>query len=191
MNRVIACLIASLLVAGCGGQPSTSTRATSILPAPTPSASTPAPTMPRAARKNTPAGATAFARYFIEVRNYAITTGRTAELRKITAPECFECLDAPTLIDAVHGAGGRIEGGVWEPVRKMTLVPCSMCSGWDGRGFLQGTFHLESMRVVSAQDKVIGNYPGSYYDRGLTISTSWREGRWYVEDVSSIGGQRL
>lgn len=89
---------------------------------PDPSASTPieptdssdaAPTLPPEARANTPAGAEAFVRYWVETLNYAGATGDVGPLRDASAPECAACSGVADRIVDVTAQGGTFVGGRW------------------------------------------------------------------------------
>lgn len=98
---------------------------------PDPSASTPieptgspdaAPTLPPEARENTPAGAEAFVRYWVETLNYAGATGDVGPLRDASAPECAACEGIADGIERVEQSGGTIDGGAWI-VTEVTAIP--------------------------------------------------------------------
>lgn len=68
------------------------------------------PTLPRAARNNSVAGAKAFIRYYWDVKNYAQATGDTAPLRAAATAEC-NCKDEAWFIEQLFENGSRIKGG--------------------------------------------------------------------------------
>jgi hypothetical protein len=82
-----------------------STPATSPAPTPTPAA----PTLPAAARADTPAGAEAFARFYIVTQDYANRTGDTKLLRSLG--QCPGCIAVADSIEHFYQSGGRVEGG--------------------------------------------------------------------------------
>jgi hypothetical protein len=111
MGLVLPALVTTgaLLLAGCG-----STSAADPLPttSPTPSTTTPAvPTLPKAAKQNTKAGAFAFAKHYIDLVNYAQATGDTKVLKAIEAPGCGSCRASRKALESLFGHGGRIVGG--------------------------------------------------------------------------------
>jgi hypothetical protein len=141
---------------------------------------------------NSSAGAVAFAAYYVDVRNHALRTGDTAELTRITPPECVMCLLTPVLIESTYRAGGHIEGGLW--VRTTNVFPPSNYPGGQppkGINFLDLNIHLMPMKVIGADGKITGSCEGSHHDRGLTIDTRWEHGHWLVDGVMTIGGQQL
>lgn len=99
MKKISAALLAaSMLLAGCGGDakpdPSSSSTSgsspTTTTPAPTNSVTTD-PNIPAAARANTPAGAEAFVRYFIERWNVAWTDPRAGILTPLCQASSKAC----------------------------------------------------------------------------------------------------
>jgi len=57
---------------------------------PSPSA-VPQPTMPAAAKQHTREGVEAYARYFVDVANYAQRTGDTRGVQSLAGPDCATC----------------------------------------------------------------------------------------------------
>ena len=76
--RVVAALLALVVVAGCGGDPEPK-EPKSVPTASTTPTATP-PTMPAQAKENSPEGAAAFVKHYIDVFNYASNTGDVTEL---------------------------------------------------------------------------------------------------------------
>jgi Family of unknown function (DUF6318) len=75
-------------------------------------ATTPPPTaspLPAAATQDTPAGAQSFARYYIEVLDYATHTGDVRSLRRLG--DCGTCRAQADGIERFFQAGGHVEGG--------------------------------------------------------------------------------
>ena len=68
-----------------------------------------APTLPAAARADTPAGAEAFARFWLTALDYAYKTGDTEPLR--SAGTCRGCVAQANAIARQYESGGRIQGG--------------------------------------------------------------------------------
>jgi hypothetical protein len=193
MNRLIVCLVATFLLAACGTTHPSAKPARPVSSSPSPSI-TPSveagPAMPAVARQSTPAGAKAFAQWFLEVHNRALRTGDTAALREAIAPECFMCLAMPALIESAYRDGGRISGGEWIPTSPVQAVPSS-AGAIKGTGFFQLSIHLQPMTSFGAHHQHVTSQDGSTHDRALLIWTSWRDGRWYVSQINGVTGQQL
>ena len=109
LRPAIAGTILLFLAACSGPQP--------IEPSPTSAAPTPtvaAPAMPDQAQENTPEGAAAFVKHYIDVFNYASNTGNTTELRKLTAPSCSGCHSYIDLYEKTYKAGGYFKDSDWK-----------------------------------------------------------------------------
>ncbi|MFI5428285.1 DUF6318 family protein [Aeromicrobium sp. UC242_57] len=50
-----------------------------------------APTMPEQATEDSPEGAAAFVKHWVDVFNYAAQTGDVAELERLSSPDCTGC----------------------------------------------------------------------------------------------------
>ena len=116
MRRSIIGFALLLVVAGCGGDPQASPALTPSTPAASPVSTTPSPpVMPEAAKANTKAGAIAFVRHYIEVFNFAQTTGSATDLSGLSSQRCDECTAAIDALEHIYGSGGHIEGGALTP----------------------------------------------------------------------------
>lgn len=105
-----ALVTGALLLAGCSSSPSEDE------PAPTaPASPTDAPpTMPELALDDSPAGAEAFVRHYIDVLNHAALTGDTSALEELSSPECSGCDRYVDLFRTTYANGGYFKGGEWE-----------------------------------------------------------------------------
>ncbi|MGI8578503.1 MAG: DUF6318 family protein [Nocardioidaceae bacterium] len=109
-------------------EPSHSSRGAASSPVPThtaPATSTPvqpaAPVMPALAKQKTPAGAKAFARYYIDLLNYSWAIGAGDPLRRESIDSCSVCRQLANTIDGYTERGGWLRGGVWKVESVFTL----------------------------------------------------------------------
>ena len=70
------------------------------------------PALPRGARKHSLAGAEAFVRHYIDLRNYASNTGKTSGLRHLSR-NCDGCNKYADLYESVYANGGYIKSSGW------------------------------------------------------------------------------
>jgi poly(3-hydroxybutyrate) depolymerase len=109
---VVALIVSVPALAACD-------RGDSPKPAPLPSitaSGTPTPTqppIPGEARGLSTISAKAFIRYWIQVFNYAASTGDTSPLRAISAHQCHSCANLAEKIENTYSAGGHTEGSGW------------------------------------------------------------------------------
>ena len=111
MRLIAYFFAAAVLLAGCGSEDPREPKGHST-PSATPAA-TP-PTMPAQARENTPAGAIAFVKHYIDVFNYASNTGDVADLQKLSDPECDGCNSYIRLYKGTYAAGGYYRDSDWK-----------------------------------------------------------------------------
>jgi hypothetical protein len=114
MPRLGHACAAIVLLAACGQAPeliepkagaATSARPTADAPTSAP------PTMPPLAKRHDEIGAANFVLYWVNVSNYAASTGDTRRLREISAPDCEGCNRYIDLYEKTYGAGGYFRGG--------------------------------------------------------------------------------
>jgi Family of unknown function (DUF6318) len=155
----VAVVAVVLAVAGCSGGDSSPTE----LPAgssppqsssppsnpPSTAVTTPppaAPTLPASARQDTPTAAESFARYYIEVLDYAYQAGDTQLLRKLAV--CAGCDAVADGIDKFVASGGRYEGG------RLRVVSTKAVKHVPGRAGLVSMVYSRSERqLISADGK--------------------------------------
>jgi hypothetical protein len=105
-------VLAALLVLGaCSSDPvpkePAATSSTPASPTATP------PDMPEQARQDSPEGAAAFVKYYVDVFNYAASTGDVDELSRLSAPTCEGCQSYISLYRKTYDAGGYFKGADW------------------------------------------------------------------------------
>lgn len=105
-------VLAALLILGaCSSDPQPKEPKPSATTA-TPTAS--APSMPAQAKQDTPEGAAAFVKHYIDVVNYASSTGDVEELSRLSSPKCEGCQSYIKLYRDTYAAGGYFKGGDWK-----------------------------------------------------------------------------
>ena len=72
------------------------------------------PTMPAQASEDSPEGAAAFVKYYVDVFNYAAATGDVEELTRLSSPDCSGCQSYIKLYKETYAAGGYFKGGDWK-----------------------------------------------------------------------------
>jgi hypothetical protein len=72
------------------------------------------PTMPPQASEDSPEGAAAFVKHYVDVFNYAAATGDVKELSRLSAPDCKGCQSYIDLYRDTYEAGGYFKGGDWK-----------------------------------------------------------------------------
>jgi hypothetical protein len=110
MLRLVVATSLLVLVAGCTDpEPKEPKPTTSATPTAT------APTMPAQAKENTPEGASAFVAHYIDVSNYAASTGDVEGLSRLSDSKCTGCQKYIKLYRDTYAVGGYFKGGAWTP----------------------------------------------------------------------------
>ena len=70
--------------------------------------------MPAQASEDSPEGAAAFVKHYVDVFNYAAATGDVDELSRLSSPDCTGCQKYIDLYRDTYAAGGYFKGGDWK-----------------------------------------------------------------------------
>lgn len=106
--RTLVTVLAALLLAGaCSSDPTPREPTASATPTAV------APTMPKQAGEDSPEGAAAFVKHWVDVFNYAAATGAVEELSRLSSPDCKGCQNYIQLYRDTYAAGGYFKGGDW------------------------------------------------------------------------------
>ncbi|MCW2790796.1 MAG: hypothetical protein JWP56_3099, partial [Aeromicrobium sp.] len=65
------------------------------------------------AKQDSPEGAAAFVKHYVDVFNYAASTGDVDELSRLSAATCEGCQSYITLYRKTYDAGGYFKGADW------------------------------------------------------------------------------
>ena len=105
--RTFALAIATLLLLGaCTDDPEP------IEPKPSePRPTSPSP--PAQVERDTPEGAAAFVGHYVDLLNYAASTGEVDPLKALSSPGCDGCQRYIDLYSGIYAAGGNFKGGEW------------------------------------------------------------------------------
>ncbi|MDP9823415.1 DUF6318 family protein [Nocardioides massiliensis] len=124
-RAALAVALPLLLVAGCSDNPEPSAATTpSASPSPTATASDSpaAPELPAAARENTPEGAEAFVRHWVEVLNSTRSGVGGQAIRRHSADGCIQCRAISETADEIRAGSLVVDGGDWH-VATSTINP--------------------------------------------------------------------
>lgn len=116
MRTIGTVLAALLLVGACSSDPTprepngSATTPGSSAP---PTAAPTVPPMPAQAGEDSPEGAAAFVKHWVDVFNYAAATGDVDELSRLSSPECKGCQNYIKLYRDTYAAGGYFKGKRW------------------------------------------------------------------------------
>lgn len=184
MPRLILGAVAlSFVLAGCGGEPeappdptaTTSGASTTPTTPPTPSA----PALPEAATANTKAGAIAFVQHYVEVQNYASSSGDTQPLKTLATKECDSCRGITSVIDRVYRAQGRIEGDGWEIIEASNA---QISAGPADLHFVDVKLNVSPQVIYASPTASPSNFVGNP-SRLMTFGLSRTADGWRVSQI--------
>lgn len=69
--------------------------------------------MPPQAQEDSPEGAAAFVKHYIDVFNYAASTGDVDELSRLSSPDCEPCNKYADRFEQIYSNGDRISETLW------------------------------------------------------------------------------
>jgi hypothetical protein len=113
-------MAALVLVGACSSDPTPKepdpTRSTTAAPTATP------PPMPDQAKEDSPEGAAAFVKHYVDVFNYAAATGDVKELSALSSPDCEPCTKYADEFKDIYDRGDRITAHLWTLDQKRVEV---------------------------------------------------------------------
>jgi len=142
--------------------------ATSATPTATP------PTMPAQAKEDTPEGAAAFVKHYIDVFNYASNTGDVAELSRLSSPDCEGCQRYVKLYRDTYKAGGYFKGGDWT-IGEITLDY--------GPGETYADTHVNAEEGRYRESKDSDEKVGNSEDSDIAFGLSHRSEAWLMTQL--------
>lgn len=140
----------------------------------TPPVAAGAPLLPATAKEKSPIGLQAFARYYIDVYNYALRTGETTLLESLATDDCDTCAAYVKQVRDAYAGGGRIDGGT---VKVLNSGAPPLIDGMDSRVDLK--IDVAKERDLDAHGAVIKQFPGEK-SSSVVLYPKWRAGRWIL-----------
>jgi len=132
--------------------------------------------MPEAAKAKTRVGAGAFVEHYIQLVNYAGTSGRTTPLRVLSLRSCVKCEALADGVDEIYSSGGRITGGGWAVVRIRHY-------GFDrGHYFLDAIIDSAPQEMVAKAGAPVQKFPGAS-NRLRAFVLERAAGAWKVSEL--------
>ncbi|TSD65489.1 DUF6318 family protein [Aeromicrobium piscarium] len=165
--------VLAMTLMGCSGGPDPPEETVS------PSPEITAPAMPELAGDDSPAGAEAFARHYIEVLNYAALTGDTADLEELSADDCTGCAKYVDFYRNTYENGGRIIDSTW----RVDSITTDFAPGSDLQYVTLETHITEGIHRESAESDPFKTEPS----RDTVSMELMRSDHWSVSQLG-LGG---
>jgi hypothetical protein len=137
----------------------------------------PPPEMPTLAREDSPAGAEAFARYWLVALDYAYWSGETRVFRSLGA--CAGCRAIADAVDRVTAGGGHIEGG------RIRFLDGRMKNFTPGKTSAIEAYYAQNEGQTIYGDGHVSVVP-SASRLGFLFSLNRTVGRWQVASIQTI-----
>ncbi len=139
----------------------------------------PEPTLPQAAKVNTPAGAEAFARYVIGAYDYAYRSGDGWALLSVAGAKCTFCRSVEQRLSdmrerGTHRVGGRIT------IEWVSTAPDPQ----PGTAVFTVAVSQETAKEVDDKGAVIAEFE-SARDQQLLVALTWDSTKWQLFDIGS------
>lgn len=171
--RLAGLVAATLLLAGCGGSPEPQP-----LPKPTastsPSATSSPPVVPETASENTRSGAIAFVRHYVDLINFAQSTGEVAAMQRVESRGCESCQSVENDLNDLYSSGGSLAGGAWRIDRVLDVTRTTSVNRVVGMVVKFGPQVIRRPRPDASERLQGGTLP-------LTIKLRFDEGSWEVD----------
>ena len=129
--------------------------------------------MPAEAKGTSEKSAKAFVRYYIDVLNFAGSSGETAQLKQISHVDCTSCQGVTSSIDRVYADGGRYIGRGWsvETIKYQPLQPRK-------KPVLTVGVDIAPQNVFEKRGGKVTTFDGG--NRSMTFRLGVAEGEWIL-----------
>jgi hypothetical protein len=169
------------VLAGCGASDPSATAGEALEPT-SPAMSTaasPAPVLPKVARKESRAGAKTTTQFWFDALTYAQQTGDLEPLESVSADECRLCTQHMTAIRGAFAGGGSVVGGGYT-VREMTDEEYS-----DAIPLLNVVFDRDALSILGTGGATMQTVPASAF-QSARVRLEYRSSRWRVAEISGL-----
>jgi hypothetical protein len=133
------------------------------------------------ARAKTPAGASAFTRFYLGLINDAYRTGASEPLRRYAGPSCSSCTSIAAAVDDIYDNGGRAEGGRLS-VKRIAGTGLSSTS----QPTVVVGIAVSPFRQIDGSGKVVDQVPAR--QTVLLVDLEWSNGAWRIKGIRDQRG---
>lgn len=140
-----------------------------------PAQNVPKPTEPEGMNVETTEGMELFINYWNDLRNYAMQTGDTTEIKKLVDKSYMQESDFYDSLDEIYTSGGWVIGGM----RKIYYNKDLIISNGDGIYSIGCNFEVENL-VLWSDGKAHAFDNSDYIYNGIDLQLKFEENRWVV-----------
>lgn len=142
------------------------------------------PKLPIEAGEETKDGVEIFAKYYVELLEYAYTTGDVRALEVVNSPSCKSCSGPVGDVKNAYSAGGWVVGGDLEA----TAASSSFLRSADGSYFVNLSIKQGRTAYYSGPRVLRKDVPAPEQEAPMQLTASFVDGAWQVEDFSPPKG---
>jgi len=135
-----------------------------------------APPLPATATQDTPAGAQSFARYYIEVLDYASHTGDVQSLRRLG--NCETCLAQADGIEKSFKSGGHVEGG------EIRIINTESVRLLRGAALVNITYDQATGKSIARNGKTENSR--ALRSEIFALTLGWSKDSWNVQKMQAV-----
>lgn len=139
------------------------------------------PVMPVVATQHTPAGAVAFAKFFVRAIDWGFASMSGSYIRYASEPSCASCASIARSIDKARASGHVYIGGRFGVI-SARLAPKPNVANAAFTGLVQ--FDATAFEELDRQHKVVSSQ-AAHDGYTFEVSMSWTGTRWTVVDVAA------
>lgn len=139
------------------------------------------PVMPLVATTHTPAGAKAFAEFFIRTIDWAYATNSAKYMRHYYEASCIECRSAADAVDKAVREGHHFIGD------RFTIRRSAVLNSSNASTVVDVYFDVSAAEVVDGKGRFVDGL-GALNNYRERITTAWRPSGWMVTDMLPKAG---
>jgi hypothetical protein len=128
------------------------------------------------ARARTPAGASAFTRFYLGLINDAYRTGASEPLRRYAGPTCSSCTSIAAAVDDIYNRGGQGEGGRLS-VKRIAATGLSSTS----QPTVVVDIAVTPFRQIDGSGRVVDQVAAR--QTVLLVDLEWSNGAWRIKGI--------
>jgi hypothetical protein len=138
------------------------------------------PRLPAGATKNSGAGATAFAQFFVQTIDWGFATTSANYMAHYFDPACDECQQQKSGLEATASQGWHFVGG------RYTIRSAALTAGSQTNATVLVTVAIAASKTVDRAGTVQSSTPADS-DFGLRLSLVWQQSNWVVVGLDVPG----
>ena len=142
------------------------------------------PSLPAAASNKTRSGLEEFTKYYVELLEYAYSTGDVDRLKRVNSPACSSCAGPVGDVQNAYTNGGWVVGGDLQ----VTATATSFLASDSGAYFVTMSIKQGRTAYYSGPGVLRKDVPAPAEEASMQLTASYVSGAWQVDDFSPPKG---